>query len=265
MVDDAAVEAYARDGVVVVRGIVSQAELDLLGAGVDRVMASPSEQANVVSGQDDPGRFFEDFCRWQDVPEIGQVALESALPAAAATLLDSLTARFYHDHILVKEAGTIQPTPWHQDQPYYNVSGRGISAWVPIDEVPKAGSPEFWAGSHRGPWRLPRTFLDQQAKWFPEGSLNEMPDIEADRSAYDIRRWQLSPGDVLFFSLAAVHSAPGFPFDYRRRVVAFRYLSGDARHAVRPWPTSPNFPGLADELPDGAPMDHPLFPVAWPR
>ena len=265
MVDDAAVEAYARDGVVVVRGIVTPAEIEALAVGIDRVLSEPSERSNVASRSDDPGCFFEDFCRWQDVPEIGRVALESALPEVAATLMDSMRARFYHDHVLVKEAGTSQRTPWHQDQPYYNVTGRGISAWVPIDEIPKGGSPEFWAGSHLGPWRLPRTFLDEQAKWFPEGTLAEIPDIEGDRSAYDIRQWQLSPGDALFFSFQAVHSAPGFPFAHRRRVVSFRYLSGEARHAVRPWPTSPDFPGLADELEDGAPMDHPLFPLAWPR
>jgi ectoine hydroxylase-related dioxygenase (phytanoyl-CoA dioxygenase family) len=265
MVDDAAVEAFARDGVVVVRGVVTPAEIDLLVAGVDKVLASPSPRSNLASSPGDPGCFVEDFCRWQDVPEIAQVALESALPEAAATLMDSVSARFYHDHVLVKEAGTTQRTPWHQDQPYYNVTGRGISAWVPIDPVPKGGSPEFWAGSHLGPWRMPRTFLDQQAKWFPEGSLVEIPDIEGDRSAYDIRQWQLSPGDALFFSFQSVHSAPGFPFDHGRRVVAFRYLSAEARHAVRPWPTSPEFAGLADELEDGAPMDHPLFPLAWPR
>ncbi len=265
MVDDVAVEAFARDGVVVVRGIVTPAEVEALAAGIEQVLAEPSDRSNVVSSADDPGCFVEDFCRWQDVPEIGRVALESALPEAAAALMDSMRARFYHDHVLVKEAGTTQRTPWHQDQPYYNVSGRGVSAWVPIDEVPKGGSPEFWAGSHLGPWRLPRTFLDEQAKWFPEGSLAEIPDIESDRSAYDIRQWQLSPGDALFFSFESVHSAPGFPFEHRRRVVSFRYLSGEARHAVRPWPTSPDFPGLAEELEDGAPFDHPLFPQAWPR
>ena len=36
-------------------------------------------------------------------------------------------------------------------------------------------------------------------------------------------------------------------------------------HAPRPWTTSPPFPGLEDELPAGAPMDHPLFPVLWER
>jgi hypothetical protein len=32
---------------------------------------------------------------------------------------------------------------------------------------------------------------------------------------------------------------------------------------VRTWTTSPPFPGLEDELADGAPLDHPLFPVVW--
>jgi hypothetical protein len=38
-------------------------------------------------------------------------------------------------------------------------------------------------------------------------------------------------------------------------------LGDDMVHAPRPWTTSPPFPGLIDELADGAPMDHPLFPL----
>jgi ectoine hydroxylase-related dioxygenase (phytanoyl-CoA dioxygenase family) len=265
MVDDAAIEAYARDGVVVLRGLLTSAEIESLRQGVEWVLEHPSDRAIVASGDDDPGRFVEDFIRWHEVAEIENVALGSAIPEAAAALMDSLSARFYHDHILVKEAGTTQRTPWHQDLPYYNVDGRGISAWVPIDPIPRGGSPEFWAGSHLGPMRMPRSFLSSEAKWFPEGSLAEIPDIEADRSAYDIRQWQLSPGDAVFFSFQTVHSAPGFPFQHRRRVVSFRYLSPDAKHAVRPWKTSPEFVGLENDLGDGEPMDHPMFPVAWPR
>jgi ectoine hydroxylase-related dioxygenase (phytanoyl-CoA dioxygenase family) len=265
MVDDAAIEAFARDGAVVVRGILSPAEIELLASGIEWALANPSDRAIVASGPDDPGRFVEDFIRWPEVSEIEEVALRSAIPQAAAALMDVMSTRFYHDHILVKEPGTTQRTPWHQDQPYYNVDGRGISAWVPIDPVPKAGSPEFWAGSHLGPWRMPRTFLDEKAKWFPEGSLAEIPDIEADRSAYDIRQWRLSPGDAVFFSFQAVHSAPGFPFEHRRRVISLRYLSPEARHAVRQWKTSPEFVGLDEDLADGEPFDHPMFPVAWPQ
>ena len=61
------------------------------------------------------------------------------------------TARIYHDHLLVKEAGTRQPTPWHQDQPYYNFEGRHkVSLWVPVDPVPRETTLEFLAGSHDG-------------------------------------------------------------------------------------------------------------------
>ena len=41
-------------------------------------------------------------------------------------------------------------------------------------------------------------------------------------------------------------------------------VGDDTRHAPRPWKTSPAFPGLEAELPAGAPMDHPLFPVLFP-
>jgi len=46
-------------------------------------------------------------------------------------------------------------------------------------------------------------------------------------------------------------------------VLSVRFLGDDIVHAPRPWATSPEFPGLADELPAGDPMDHPLFPILW--
>src|ERR1019366_3068541 len=97
---------------------------------------------------------------------------------------------------------------------------RSTRSWP--TRVPEDGCLELVAGSHRGPWLMPRTFRHRQARWFPEGSLAELPEIEADRDAFDIRRFDLQPGDAIFFDLEA-------------------------------------------ELPAGAAMDHPLFPVVWPR
>ena len=110
---------------------------------------------------------------------------------------------------------------------------------------------------------MPRTFMSGEARWFPEGALAELPDIEADRDAFDIRRYEMQPGDAIFFDFLTVHGAPGFPFDGRRRVLSLRYLSDEARHAPRRWVTSPPFDGLEAELPAGAEMDHPLFPVVY--
>ena len=182
----------------------------------------------------------------------------------AATLMLTPQVRFYHDHVLVKEGGTSQRTPWHQDQPYYNVDGRGVSAWIPVDPVPEEGCLELVAGTHDGPWLMPRTFLSGEARWFPESTLAELPDIEADRGSYDIRRFELAPGDAIFFDFLTVHGAPGFPFQGRRRVLSLRYLSAGATFARRAWRTSPPFEGLDRELADGAELDHPLFPVMWP-
>ena len=166
---------------------------------------------------------------------------------------------------LASEPGTRAPTPWHQDQPYYNIDGRqNVSFWIPVDPVPREATLEFVAGTHLGPWLMPRTFMDNQAKWFPEGTLDELPDIEADRDAFDIRAAEMQPGDAIFFDFLTVHGAPGFPFVGRRRVLSLRYLSCLSRHAPRRWRTSPPFEHLEAELADGAELDHPLFPVVWP-
>jgi hypothetical protein len=60
---------------------------------------------------DDLGAFTEDFCRWQQVPEIEQLAWHPRVPAVAAALMGTPRVRFYHDHVLVKEGGTRQRTP----------------------------------------------------------------------------------------------------------------------------------------------------------
>ncbi len=257
-------EQFARDGVICVRGVLGPDELADAAEAIEQVLASPGPLAQVASAPGDPGAFTEDFRRWTELPLIERLARQSRVPIIAAALLATPRLRFYHDHVLVKEGGTRQRTPWHQDQPYYNVDGRGVSAWIPVDPVPADGCLELVAGTHLGPWLMPRTFLLGEAKWFPEGSLAELPDIESDRAAFDIRSYELAPGDAIFFDFLTVHGAPGFPSGGRRRVLSLRYLSDEARHAPRRWRTSPPFDSLDRELADGAELDHPLFPVVWP-
>jgi len=256
------VAAFQSDGCVLVRGLFSPEEVEVVRAGIERNLADPGPLFGVASRDDDPGRFVEDFCNWQRIDEYRRIAFDSRAADAAGVLMGSHVVRLFHDHMLVKEPGTKQPTPWHQDQPYYNVEGvQNISMWMPVDPVALESTLEFLAGSHKGGWLMPRTFLTEQAKWFPEGSLSEIPDIEADRDAFDIRGWALEPGDVAFFHMLTAHHAYGVPGANRRRAFSLRFLGDDATHAPRPWRTSPQFDGLEAELPAGAPMEHPLFPV----
>lgn len=268
LADEATVAAFQTDGAVVLRGLLTPDEVASLRQGIDANLAAPSLRAIVASRPDDPGFFIEDFCNWADNPHYRQVIVESALAPVAARLMRSTVARFYHDHMLTKEPGTRQPTPWHQDQPYYNVDGQqNVSFWIPADPVSRSATLEFAAGTHLGPWLMPRTFMTNEARWFPEGTLAELPDIEAGRRAepptHRILGWALEPGDAVAFHMLTLHASGGVEPDRRRRVFSVRFLGDDMRHAPRPWKTSPDFPGLADELPAGSPMVHPLFPLLW--
>ncbi len=257
---------FQRDGAVPLRGLFDAADLEILEAGIRQNLAAPSPRANIASDPDDPGQFFEDFCNWTQISGYETFIRRSPAAGAAGRLMGSGEVRFYHDHLLVKAAGTRQVTPWHQDQPYYNIEGnQALSLWIPIDPVPRVSTLEFVAGSHLGPWRMPRSFRNQQAKWFPPGALAEMPDIEADPDAYRVIGWSLRPGDAVAFHNLTLHAAAGVGPGRPRRVFSARFLGDDITHAPRPWATSPDFLGLEDELPAGAPMHHPLFPVLWQR
>jgi ectoine hydroxylase-related dioxygenase (phytanoyl-CoA dioxygenase family) len=252
---------FWRDGAVCVRGAFDADSIALAERAIEANLASLSSFAKRASDSDD-GAFVEDFCNWQRIPEMETFIRTSGAAGIAAQLLGATTLRLYHDHVLVKEPGTRQRTPWHQDLPYYNVDGRqNISMWCPVDPVPRASTLEFVAGSHRGQWFMPRSFLDGQAKWFPDGSLSELPDIDADPERFPVIGWELEPGDAVFFHMLTLHAAAGVDGTRRRRVLSVRFLGDDMVHAPRPWVTSPPFPGLEDELPDGAALDHPLFPV----
>jgi hypothetical protein len=135
------------------------------------------------------------------------------------------------------------------------------SMWAPVDPVPEESTLEFLSGSHRQGWLMPRSFMTNEAKWFPEGSLTDLPDVEAERTAYDIRSWAMQPGDAVFFHMLTLHHSYGVPGTSRRRAFSLRFLGDDMVHAPRRWVTSPQFDGLEAELPAGSALDHELFPV----
>lgn len=268
LIDPAVIESYRREGVVVLRGVVSADEVELLRAGIDAVVASPSPRAKVASSIDDPGLFLEDFCTWRERPEFASFLSSTHLPRIAAELMGSERVHLYHDHVLVKEPRTRQRTPWHQDQPYYDVEGtQNVSFWVPVDPVPLESSLELVAGTHRGPWLMPRTFLDRRAKWFPEGSLADLPDIDANRDGFPIRSWSLEPGDVIAFHMLTVHGAPGVAGEGRRRVFSLRVLGDDMVYAPRDWECSPDFGAVLgddDQRLAGQALCGEWFPQLWP-
>jgi ectoine hydroxylase-related dioxygenase (phytanoyl-CoA dioxygenase family) len=255
------VSDYQREGAVVLRGVLNHEQVERLRQGIEHNLANLSPLSQVASRGDDPGKFTEDFCTWQNNPAYADTMRHSALPSVARALMQSQSVRIYHDHLLVKEPGTRQITPWHQDQPYYNVSGRqNISFWIPVDPVAEESTLRFVAGSHTGTWYMPRSLRDNQAKWFADGPLAELPPMDAEPARFRQLAWALQPGDAVAFHMLTLHASGGVSPLQRRRVFSARYLGDDMRHALRPWRTSPPFVGLSERLADGAVMEDALFP-----
>ncbi|MDA0170940.1 phytanoyl-CoA dioxygenase family protein [Solirubrobacter taibaiensis] len=253
--------AFQRDGVALLKGVLTPDEVETLRAGVERNLADLGPLGMNATKPGEPGAFVEDFRNWHRIPEYEQVFRASALAPAAAALMGASSVRLFHDHLLVKEPGTLDRTPWHQDQPYYSIDGtQTVSYWIPLDPVARPSTLEFVAGSHaEGKWYMPRSFVKGTAMVFDEGALEEVPDVEADRDAWPIVGWAMEPGDAVAFNMLTLHAAAGSPT--RRRVVSLRLTGDDVRWAPRPHRTSPPYPEVALEA--GAPLEHEVFPELW--
>ncbi len=241
LLTDADIDTFQRDGVVVIRGLFAD-YVETIRAGIDRNLAEPGPYAaeNLKAGEG--GRFFDDYCNWQRIPEFVDVINNSPAAAVAADLMRSKTVQMFHDHVLVKEPGTNKPTPWHQDGPYYFVDGvQNVSFWSPMDPVTDA-TLRCVAGSHSWPKQvLPTRWLAETSFYPDDDTYMAVPD--PDKEGMRVAEWAMEPGDAVAFNYLTLHGARGNTTERRRRAFSLRLLGDDARYVERPGPTSPPFPG----------------------
>jgi ectoine hydroxylase-related dioxygenase (phytanoyl-CoA dioxygenase family) len=261
------VERFREDGAVVLRDVFDDAWLDLLAEAVERDKAEPGPMVRYNTPEGADGEFFVDFQLWTRWEGARRFVFESPAAEIMATMLQSRRINFYHDHLLVKEPGTAERTPWHHDQPYYPVDGEQVaSIWLPLDPVPEEISVQFIAGSHRwGRWFAPQYFNQgNTALKVEESRFEAIPDFDAMSDEHRLLSWELAPGDCIVFHALTVHGAPGNPSStLRRRAYATRWLGDDARYADRSGQISPPLTGHG--LKPGDPMDCEMFPQVWPR
>ena len=264
-IDNASAAKFQRDGVLHIQGAFSE-WVDVLRAGVERNMRSPGHYSREYEPEGSNGYFFGDYCNWDRIPEYSDFVFQSPAAKMAARLMNSRTARFFHEHVLVKEPLTESRTPWHHDLPYYCIDGRQtVSFWTPLDPVPRSVCVEMIVGSHRwGKSFLPRKFIGVDYEREGEG-LDAMPDIDARREEFEIASFEMAPGDAIAFHFLTVHGAPGnASSSERRRAFAHRWVGDDIRFKFRGGEVSPPFPEVHRRLRDGDPLDAPQFPLVWP-
>ena len=230
-------------GATVIRGAFTE-WIETLRAGVAFNLANPGPSARSYTGADGGGRFLSDYCNWQRIPEYRAFIFNSPAAGIARDLMGSSSVQLFHEHVLVKEAEAGVATPWHQDAPYYCVDApKTVSLWIPLDEVPRERTLEFVAGSHLAGELFQPQFFNGNPLNENDG-LRSMPDIDANREAYDILAWALAPGDAVAFDYRIIHGAPANnSTSAQRRAFSLRLLGEGAKFARREGQkTSPPFP-----------------------
>ena len=267
---------FYRDGASVLREVVSVEWIEAMRMAVDRLLAAKSEFSFDHQQRSKPGRFRDDLFLWRREPEFEAFVRASPLPALAARVLGSRTVRLFYDQLLVKEPGTAQPTPWHQDLPYWPIRGAQIlSIWIPFDAATvENGVVQYLAGSHLwGRSFAPRAFGADRGGRFEQhvasSELEPVPEADIERGDHRVVTWDVEPGDVILHHPLTLHYATGNgSVDRRRRALSIRYAGDDVRWAEK----RGTFLGSREFAPlrpliglrEGDPLSGELFPRVWP-
>lgn len=221
---------YHADGVVVLRNLLTAAELEQLTAALNFAESNPSPMSsNLAPGE---GRqFFNDFNTWRKNPHISQLLSNTRLLSRGKEIAGTGKIRLFHDHILIKR-GMSPATPWHQDRPYYFVEGpKNYSIWMSPDSVAAEEGLAFLAGTHL----LKRMFLPVN---FKDGTVMDGPSemeilseavlAELCKTHHEVG-FDLLPGDALMFDNRIVHMARRSDRAVDRRALSIRFLGEEAR------------------------------------
>ncbi|MBV1687329.1 phytanoyl-CoA dioxygenase family protein [Novosphingobium sp. G106] len=252
-------ETMDRDGVVCLRGFLSAEQLADATAAYEWTRDHRGPGFTTMGG---------DERSWQDLSNPASYAAYAGMLSRSPIppLLQALWGGpvwYMYEQIFHKEA-TDNFTPWHQDTPYMPVAGQHHAVfWISLDPVSREATLEYCRGSHRGPVFNGTSFKpgDPTDPFYKTGDLPRLPDIEADRSRWDITGWATEPGDVVLFHPSVLHGGGAPGPQGRRRTLTLRFFGEDAIYCTRPGRTAaPNVAGLHDGLRHGDPFRHPVFP-----
>jgi ectoine hydroxylase-related dioxygenase (phytanoyl-CoA dioxygenase family) len=248
------VEAFRRDGFVVVPDLLDDAELTAFAPRLDAAVAART------AGDHRPlaerSRYEQSFLQcinlWEDHPELRPLTFHPRVGAAAATLLGADRIRLWHDQALYKETGG-RATDAHQDQPYWPIEEADtVTAWIPLDGV---GADEGWMGyvpgSHRsGLRRFVNIFLGAPEDIVARPELGGVAPVFV----------PVPRGAVAFHHGLTVHLAGPNRSSRPRRVHTMIFFRDGCRRAVAGVHPSVDRAGIRP----GEPIASDATPVAWP-
>jgi ectoine hydroxylase-related dioxygenase (phytanoyl-CoA dioxygenase family) len=188
VITKAHIEAYAENGVICLRGVISPDWLDLIELAIKRIRNMPGPYAtHYFAGQ--PGEFYDDHVNYAANPELQILLKNSPIADMMKEIFQTKNLWLFYDQIFIKEGGYSARTPWHQDTPYWLTEGRQTgSMWISLDPLKKEEALEFVPGSHRGPIYNAMVFEGDGpgTPWYDTEDMPLLPDIEKEREKWNI-------------------------------------------------------------------------------
>jgi ectoine hydroxylase-related dioxygenase (phytanoyl-CoA dioxygenase family) len=252
---------YEDDGVVLLKDALPPAALAEALAAWQWSLANPGPGATRFP-QRSEGTFLNDLYNPRCLDGYRDMLLASPLPALIAEIWGADDVWFFYEQVFLKEGGETRRTPWHQDSSYLAVAGGHLAvAWITFDPTTAQDSLEFVRGSHKGRLYNGSRFEldDDTAPINPQSSLPRLPDIEANRAAWDIVSFATEPGDVVLFHPAMLHGGGPTHPGTRRRTLTLRFFGEDATYDRREGGAGPRIAGFHQRLQTGDPFRDPSF------
>ena len=250
------VQAFQRDGFVVVENLVDPDELERYRRAVDlAVQTRMGEDHRTLEQKTRYEQSFQQCINlWEDFPDVRPLTFHPVLGETAAKLLGVPRLRLWHDQALYKEAGGRVTDP-HQDQPYWPLEQADtITAWLPFDGSRREnGCMGYIAGSHRsGLRKFSNIFLGTGY------DLEQIPETRGRKP-----RWVEVPrGAVAFHHGLTVHQALPNCSNATRPVYTVIYFADGSTRIDREHPhPAVDRPGIAR----GDVIASEVTPIAWPR
>ncbi len=247
-------EDFWRDGAVLLPGVLDPTWMDLVALGISRNQRNPGPFA-VHHYENTPRSFFDDYCNYAAVPEYQMLLRDSPIVDVVADILGTENLWLFYDQIFIKQASedVARRTPWHQDTTYWITGGTQLAGfWITLDATPADESLEFVRGSHLGPTYAGTAFDpdDETTRFQPDEDMPTLPDIEADRSAWDIFSFATQPGDVVMFHPGTLHGGGAVARAKPRDTLSVRFFGDDVTYLERTIP-APSYPGISAQIKPG--------------
>jgi ectoine hydroxylase-related dioxygenase (phytanoyl-CoA dioxygenase family) len=267
------IDDYAADGVSCLRGAISAEWIEVLTRGIERGVENPSDRGRFWNRGSNGETTFFDAQVWLTNPEYRDFVENSPMAELAGRTMGVSAVNFFYDAVFIRSVGSQFRTPFHQDEPFWSVTGFDCSsAWMPLVPVEKMSALEFVKGSHLWTEKFAQTNFGELTQdqrddvQFDNSNAVPFPDIEGDRNSFEILSWDMEPGDIALFNARIIHGGSGLLREDRDlKVFNTQWTGDDVRVHLRPEGMDPDHSEVMAEvgLGEGDRLRSHLYPELW--